>query len=200
MRSIRSAGLAGTPRAPVRAAVGCTRCCSDSNIGAAVCQQAPGVGVAHVAQSVGWTVSRTRSNTANPTGLVSMRRKMGGPPRSGKCFSGWLAGASAASWALGQPAKHQQVVLRGVIIARRQLRIQQVRHVQVEQLQPAQGLQCGLKLVFANVQARRGRRKSRGSRFSGIAAPAKPQAAVAGSDFRHTAGVESRRCAWLACD
>ena len=56
----------------------------------------------------------------------------------------WRSGRLAL--ASGQPAKHQQVVLRGVVEMRRQLRIEQVRDMQVHELQAAQGLQRGLDL------------------------------------------------------
>ena len=47
---------------------------------------------------------------------------------------------------MGQAAEHQQVVLRGVVVARGQLAIEQVGQMQVDQPGAAQRLQAGLDL------------------------------------------------------
>ena len=45
---------------------------------------------------------------------------------------------------LGQSAKDQQVVMRGEVVARGQLPVEQVRDVQVDQALPSQLVQAGL--------------------------------------------------------
>ena len=47
----------------------------------------------------------------------------------------------------GKAAKHEQVVLRGVVVVRGQLGVQQVAHVQIQQAGAAQRLQRGLYLA-----------------------------------------------------
>ena len=133
MRSIRSAGLGG--RCDAGAAGG----------GGGGGQQARRRSGRAPAQPAGCTVSSTRSNTAKPTGLVSMRRSTGGPLRLVRLRQ-HCAGVGQIGFAVagGQPAEHQQVVLRGVVVVRRQLVVQQVGDVQVHQRHAAQHLQRGL--------------------------------------------------------
>ncbi|MNL56883.1 hypothetical protein D3C87_1804050 [compost metagenome] len=80
---------------------------------------------------------------------------------------GWAAaferagGVGAGCWGVGlvtlcrgQAAEHQQVVLRRVVVVRRQLRVEQIGHMQVHQLQPHQGLQAGLDLRQLRLKGR----------------------------------------------
>ncbi len=64
----------------------------------------------------GWTVTSIWSNSAKPTGLVSMRRSTGGPPRRcAGCATAVGAGSVSVGFRCGpcgQSAEHQQVVLR----------------------------------------------------------------------------------------
>jgi hypothetical protein len=52
----------------------------------------------------------------------------------------------------GQAPEHQHVVLRGVVVVRGQLVVEQVRDVQVHQRRPAQRLQRGLHLALRHLE------------------------------------------------
>jgi hypothetical protein len=54
--------------------------------------------------------------------------------------------------ASSQAAKHQHVVLRGVVVMRGQLVVEQVGDVQIHQLHAAQGLQHGLHLALHHLE------------------------------------------------
>ena len=121
MRSIRSAGLVGSRargRAPSPPTACCARRCAKKS---------------RTAQSAGCTVSSTRSNTAKPTGLVSIDgQRARAPMPSVPCVV--VDEQRAAAGAGGQAPEHQQVVPRGVVEVRGQLVVQQVGDVQVDQL------------------------------------------------------------------
>ena len=59
-----------------------------------------------------------------------------------------------ASLCGGEAPKYQQVVLRGVVVMRGQLRIEQVRHMQVDQLQPGKVLQAALNFCQTRLEGR----------------------------------------------
>lgn len=87
-RSIRSAGLVGRrdPGAgPVRMSRACVSVVAPSSAAGAGCVAVSrrAAKASRTVQSPGCTDSSTWSKTANPTGLVSMRRSTGGPARRG---------------------------------------------------------------------------------------------------------------------
>ena len=68
---------------------------------------------------------------------------------------GTSAGCIAVAIACAQSAEHQQVVLRGVVVVRGQLlRVQQVRDVQVDQLQAGEQLQVLLDFSQPQLEGR----------------------------------------------
>ncbi|MNQ32789.1 hypothetical protein D3C85_462040 [compost metagenome] len=91
MRSIRSAGLAGRRAEVARTSSAGVPRSSDEAAASSRAAKA-----SRTVPSSGCTDSSTRSNTAKPTGRVSMRRSTGGPPRDGR----WGGEGSALSWPL----------------------------------------------------------------------------------------------------
>ncbi len=67
-------------------------------------QQARRIGIAHAAVGAGAPDSSTWSNSAKPTGLVSMRRSTGGPSRAGRGGAGWRVRPVARRCAAGVPS------------------------------------------------------------------------------------------------
>jgi hypothetical protein len=137
MRSIRSAGLVGSRAAPRWS-------CPVGHAGSRWAKKS------RTAQSVGCTVSSTRSNTAKPTGLVSIESSALRAEASVPCVSS--TNSCVAAGAGGQAAEHQQVVPRGVVEVAGQLVVQQVGHVQVDQLAARPALQRGLQVGGAHLE------------------------------------------------
>ena len=94
----------------------------------------------------------------------------------GRCLPGCIAVRR------GQAAKHQHVVLRGVVVVRGQLRVQQVRHMQVHQLQAHQALQPLLDLGQPHAE--------RGARAGDPEKALRGQAFGQGRELLHAAAVD----------
>ena len=126
---------------------GCRAGAALVQIGGGGGQQARGVGIAHGAVGgVHRQQHMVKHGKPHRAGVDAAQHRGAAAPH--RCHSrtfrvAWLGGGRQG----GQAAKNQQVVLRGVVVARWQLRIEQVRDMQVHHLQAGDGLQRGLDLA-----------------------------------------------------
>ena len=149
MRSIRSAGLVGRRSGPPRPAA---RRSPRPSAPWTICVRRAAK-YSRTWQSVGCTLSSTRSNTAKPTGLVSIDSSacLVEARRARRVVDEQRVAARAG----GEAAEDQQVVPRRVVEVRWQLVVQQVRHVQVDELAAGPAQQRRLQRSASTSNSRR---------------------------------------------